>query len=239
MITLVCCCCNFDFMLYMKNKLPQVFRDATSDCLKSVGKIIDMREIEMTCIDFIGIQNGSIIIICLNCSQYQIQLTNRKRFINRLIEFECFNFKKKITHALCWRTSWKNYFSKQNVFGFYIAILQSIFILWLLQILFRMKSLHEIIFVLTIILIIFMNGEECFFGLCFGIAYMSHVYFAYWLDSYFLFQKQIKKLWSELDQVISKLHPELNKTSLQQTKWQLDQITSLLINIFLQQQRLI
>ena len=82
-------------MLYMKNKLPQVFRDATSDCLKSVGKIIDMREIEMTCIDFIGIQNGSIIIICLNCSQYQIQLTNRKRFINRLIEFECFNFKKK------------------------------------------------------------------------------------------------------------------------------------------------
>ena len=69
-------------MLYMKNKLPQVFRDATSDCLKSVGKIIDMREIEMTCIDFIGIQNGSIIIICLNCSQYQIQLTNQKRFIN-------------------------------------------------------------------------------------------------------------------------------------------------------------
>ena len=63
-----------------------------------------------------------------------------------------------------------------------------------------------------------MNGEECFFGLCFGIAYMSHVYFADWLDSYFLFQKQIKKLRSELDQVISKLHPELNKTSLQQTK---------------------
>ena len=63
-----------------------------------------------------------------------------------------------------------------------------------------------------------MNGEECLFGLCFGIAYMSGVYFAYWLYSYFLFQKQIKKLQSDLDQVISKLHTELNKTSLQQTK---------------------
>ena len=63
-----------------------------------------------------------------------------------------------------------------------------------------------------------MNGEECLFGLCCGIAYMSHVYFAYWLYSYFLYQKQIKKLQSELDQVISKLHPELNKSSLQLTK---------------------
>ena len=53
---------------------------------------------------------------------------------------------------------------------------------------------------------------------CVSVLLMSHVYFAYWLDSYFLFQKQIKKLRSELDQVISKLHPELNKTSLQQTK---------------------
>ena len=89
-------------MLYMKNKLSQVFRDAISGCLKSVGKITDMREKEKTCIDFIGMQNGGVIIICLNCLQYQIQLTNQKRFINRLLEFECFNLKKKkITHALC------------------------------------------------------------------------------------------------------------------------------------------
>ena len=84
--------------------------------------------------------------------------------------------------------------------------------------LFRIKSLHEIIFVLTIILIIYLNGKECLFGLRFSIAYMSGVYFAYWLYSYFLFQKQIKKLQSDLDQVISKLHTELSKTSLQQRK---------------------
>ena len=84
----------------MKNKLPQVFGDAISGCLKSVGKITDMREKEKTFIDFIGTQNYSVIIVSLNCLQYQIQLTDQKRFINRLLEFECFNF-KKITHALC------------------------------------------------------------------------------------------------------------------------------------------
>ena len=62
--------------------------------------IIDMREREKICIDFVGIQNDSVIIVCLNCLQYQIQLTNRKRFINRLLEFECFNLKKKITRVL-------------------------------------------------------------------------------------------------------------------------------------------
>ena len=64
-----------------------------------------------------------------------------------------------------------------------------------------------------------MNGEKCLFGLCFGITYMSGNYFAYWLYSYFLFKKKkkIKKLRSDLDQLISKLQTELNKTSLEQT----------------------
>ena len=97
MITLVCCSCYFDLMLYMKNKLPQVFRDAISGCLKSVGKITDMREKEKKCIDFTEIQNDSVIIVCLNCLQYQIQLTDRKRFINILLEGECFNFKENHT----------------------------------------------------------------------------------------------------------------------------------------------
>ena len=80
-----------------------------------------------------------------------------------------------------------------------------------------MKTLHEIIFVLTIILIIYLNGEECLFGMCFGIAYCLYRY-AYRLYFYFLFQNQIKKLRSDLNQVISKLQTELNKTSLQRTK---------------------
>ena len=76
MMTHVCCSCYFDLMLFLKNSA-----NAISGCLKSVGKITDMREKEKTCIDFIGIQNDSAIIICLNCLQYQIQLTNQKSLL--------------------------------------------------------------------------------------------------------------------------------------------------------------
>ena len=44
MITLVYCSCYFDLVLYMKNKLPQDFRDDICGCLESVSRIIDMRE---------------------------------------------------------------------------------------------------------------------------------------------------------------------------------------------------
>ena len=44
MITLICCSCYFDLMLCMKNKLPPVLHDAICGCLKSVGKITDIRE---------------------------------------------------------------------------------------------------------------------------------------------------------------------------------------------------
>ena len=82
-----------------------------------------------------------------------------------------------------------------------------------------MKSLDKITFVLTMVLIIFLNGEECFSGLCFGITFMSGVYFVYWLYCYFLFQKKIKEfhaLREDLDHVISKLQTEIDK--LKETK---------------------
>ena len=45
-----------------------------------------------------------------------------------------------------------------------------------------MKALHENIYALAIILILFMNGEGCLFGLCFGISFISGIYFAFWLE---------------------------------------------------------
>ena len=87
----------------------------------------------------------------------------------------------------------KNISGNEMCLGF-MLLCCSIFIQRLSYTLFGIKSLLEIIFVLTIILIIYLNGKERLFGLCFSIAYMSGVYFAYWLYSYFLFLKQIKKL---------------------------------------------
>ena len=68
---------------------------------------------------------------------------------------------------------------------------------------------------------IFLNGEECLFGLCFGITFISDIYFAFCLYCYFLLQKKIKEfdvLRADLDQVISKLLTEIDK--LKETKLQ-------------------
>ena len=96
MIRLVCCSSFFSLMFYMKLNSPQVFYNGTSGCLESLDKITNMIEtIERTCADFIGIQKDSVVIVCFDGVEHQIRLTDRKRFINSLLELECFNFKIK------------------------------------------------------------------------------------------------------------------------------------------------
>ena len=95
MIRFVCCTCYFDLMFHMKNNSPQVFYNGTSGCLVSIDKITNMKEkIERTCADFIWIQKDSIVLVCFDSVKYQIRLIDWKRFINSLLELQCFNFKK-------------------------------------------------------------------------------------------------------------------------------------------------
>ena len=51
-----------------------------------------------------------------------------------------------------------------------------------------------------------MNGEDYLFGLCFGLSFMSGIYFAYWLYSFSFFfsKKKIKKLQLDLDEIFSR-----------------------------------
>lgn len=49
---------------------------------------------------FIGIQSHSVIFVCFDCLQYQILISDREKFINSLLEQQCFNFKIKL-HVLC------------------------------------------------------------------------------------------------------------------------------------------
>ena len=101
MIKVVFCSCYFDIVLYMKNNSPQVFCNATSGCLVLAVKISNMREkIEDTCHYYIGIQDESVIIVCSNCVQYHILLSDRKKFIDSFLENECFNCKQKL-HVFC------------------------------------------------------------------------------------------------------------------------------------------
>ena len=96
MIRLVFCSYFFSLMFYMKLNSPQLFYNGTSGCLESLDKITNMIEtIERTCADLIGIQKDSIVFVCFDGVEYQIRLIDRKRFINSLLELECFNFKIK------------------------------------------------------------------------------------------------------------------------------------------------
>ena len=138
MIRLVYCSCYFDLMFYMKINQPQVFYNGTSGCLESIDKVTNMREkIERTCADFTGMQKDSVVFVCFDCVEYQISLIDRKKFVNSLLELQCFNFKKKKSHVLCVDT-----FREKIVFvnemcvcmcvcvsgGMYVTVLQSIFI---------------------------------------------------------------------------------------------------------------
>ena len=55
---------------------------------------------EDTCRNYIGIQDESVIIVCSNCVQYHILLSDRKKFIDSFLENECFNCKQKL-HGFC------------------------------------------------------------------------------------------------------------------------------------------
>ena len=110
-----------------------------------------------------------------------------------------FQFQHEITYALYWRLICWDYGHTRNLLWVFDTVLQSFFTLWFSYIAFRQfhtlffrHALHEIIFVLTKILFVLLNGEDCLFGLCFGVRYMSGVYFTHWLYSYFYSKEKLR-----------------------------------------------
>ena len=99
MIKVVSCGCYFDLMLQMKNVSLQIFYGGVSGCINLIHEITSMRErLKRSCTDFVSIDNDSIIFVCFNCLKDQIFITDQKRFIDSLLEMECFNSKIKAHH---------------------------------------------------------------------------------------------------------------------------------------------
>ena len=95
------CRCYFDLMLHMKNASPEIFCGGISGCLKSISEITGMRDkLKRLCMDYMSIDNDTVIFICFKCLKDQICITHRKRFVDNLLEMECFNFNMK-AHTLC------------------------------------------------------------------------------------------------------------------------------------------
>ena len=104
---------------------------------------------------------------------------------------ECFNFKMK-AHTLCIDALFAGTMTIHEICYECLTQCSKAFLLSDFHTLFFRHALHEIIFVLTKILFVRVNGEDCPFGLCFGVRYMSGVYFAHLLYSYFYFKEKLR-----------------------------------------------
>lgn len=63
-----------------------------------------------------------------------------------------------------------------------------------------MKKLTVCIFLIITICLLY-NYNECLFGFCFGVAYISDVYFVHWIVTYFIRKKNIHELTVDLDKL--------------------------------------
>ena len=68
-----------------------------------------------------------------------------------------------------------------------------------------MIKLFEIVITILIVLILILNGHGYLFSMCFGICYMSGVYFIHCVYYHFVFSKKFQKLDNDLNECIEKL----------------------------------
>ena len=90
-----------------------------------------------------------------------------------------------------------------------------------------MKKLFESIIIILIVLIPILIGHNCLFSMCFGICYMSGVYFSHWVYYHFVFSKKFQKLNNHLNKCFEKLEVILNSVKFrEETKEKSLQITT-------------
>ena len=79
-----------------------------------------------------------------------------------------------------------------------------------------MIKLFEIALRIVIVLVLILNGHDCLLSMCFGICYMSGVYFIHWVYCHFVFSKNFQKLDSDLSECFEKLQVILSSLKCQE-----------------------
>ena len=79
-----------------------------------------------------------------------------------------------------------------------------------------MIKLFEIALSIVIVLLLLLNGHDCLFSMCFGICYMSGIYFSHWVYYHFVFSKKFQKLVSDLNECFQKLEVILESLKCQE-----------------------
>ena len=81
-----------------------------------------------------------------------------------------------------------------------------------------MIKLFEIALTIVIVLILILNGQDCLFSTCFGICYMSGIYFIDWVyyHFHFIFSKKFQKIDCYLNECFQKLEVILSSLKCQE-----------------------
>ena len=79
-----------------------------------------------------------------------------------------------------------------------------------------MIKLFEIVLTLLIVLPLILNRHDCLFSTCFGVCFMSGVYFIHWVHYHFVFSKKFQKLDSDLSECFENLEVFLSSQKCQE-----------------------
>ena len=127
--------------------------------------------------------------------------------INKL-RYCCYRF-EKVSNDSCIQSLKKHYMDYQDICYGYVAncynyMLQMSYLLlvWNNR---GMIKLSEIVLTIVKVLVFILNGHDCLFSVCFGICYMSGVYFIHWVYYHFAFSKKFQKLDKDLSECFEKL----------------------------------
>ena len=133
--------------------------------------------------------------MCFNRLKDQIFITDQKRFFDSLLEMECFNSKMKgHTHCIdtmpvhCIDAMFSNLMTVHEIYYGCLTQCCKRFLFNDFYVAFRMKALHEIIIVSTVILMLFMNGEDY----CVSLSVLYLVFILLIGCILFFFQKKLR-----------------------------------------------
>ena len=147
---------------------------------------------------FIKFGHDDVAFICYKCFATHISYLEDyviKRFRDCCCRFE------KVSNNSCIQLLIKHYIDYQDIcYGCVANCYDDMFEMFYLLLVWdsSMIKLFEIALTLLIVLLLILNGHDYLFSMCFGICYMSGIYFIYWVYYHFIFSKKFQKLDSDL-----------------------------------------
>ena len=198
-----CCSFFFDVMLKVKHFSSDLIGKAVEGDITSCFKLCSFWSqcnVKMERQIFIKFGHDDVVLIYYKCSAIHISFLE-EGLINKLRD-HCYRF-EKVSNDSCIQSLKKHCIDYLDICYRYVAncydYTLEMFYLLLVWNSCSMIKLFEIALTIVIVLILILNGHDCLFSMCFGIYYISGIYFIHWVYYHFVFSKKFQKLDSDLN----------------------------------------